>query len=346
MLEAYRQHEAERATQGIPAKPLTAEQVAGLIELLKNPPIGEQEVLLDLLANRVPPGVDEAAYVKAGFLSAIAKGVESNALISADQAVELLGNMLGGYNIETLVDLLDDNQLAPLAAEQLKHTILMFDAFYDVAEKAKNGNAFAQTVLESWADGEWFTSRDSVPESTKLVVFKVTGETNTDDLSPAPDAWSRPDIPLHALAMFKMAREGIEPDKQGELGPMKKIEELKTKGLPIAFVGDVVGTGSSRKSATNSVLWYFGDDMPGVPNKRSGGVCIGGKVAPIFFNTMEDSGALVFEAPVEKLAMGDVIEVRPYDGKILSESGEVLSEYEFKSDVLLDEVQAGGRINL
>ena len=346
MLEAYRQHEAERAIQGIPAKPLTAEQVAGLIELLKNPPIGEQEVLLDLLANRVPPGVDEAAYVKAGFLSAIAKGVESNALISADQAVELLGNMLGGYNIETLVDLLDDNQLAPLAAEQLKHTILMFDAFYDVAEKAKNGNAFAQMVLESWANGEWFTSRDSVPESTKLVVFKVTGETNTDDLSPAPDAWSRPDIPLHALAMFKMAREGIEPDKQGELGPMKKIEELKTKGLPIAFVGDVVGTGSSRKSATNSVLWYFGDDMPGVPNKRSGGVCIGGKVAPIFFNTMEDSGALVFEAPVEKLAMGDVIEVRPYDGKILSESGEVLSEYEFKSDVLLDEVQAGGRINL
>ncbi|MDG1938503.1 MAG: bifunctional aconitate hydratase 2/2-methylisocitrate dehydratase, partial [Pseudomonadales bacterium] len=271
---------------------------------------------------------------------------ESNALISAGQAVELLGNMLGGYNIETLVDLLDDNQLAPLAAEQLKHTILMFDAFYDVAEKAKNGNAFAQTVLESWADGEWFTSRDSVPESTKLVVFKVTGETNTDDLSPAPDAWSRPDIPLHALAMFKMAREGIEPDKQGDLGPMKKIEELKTKGLPIAFVGDVVGTGSSRKSATNSVLWYFGVDMPGVPNKRSGGVCIGGKVAPIFFNTMEDSGALVFEAPVEKLAMGDVIEVRPYDGKILSESGEVLSEYEFKSDVLLDEVQAGGRINL
>ncbi|MDB2409520.1 bifunctional aconitate hydratase 2/2-methylisocitrate dehydratase [Pseudomonadales bacterium] len=346
MLEAYRQHEAERATQGIPAKPLTAEQVAGLIELLKNPPAGEQAVLLDLLANRVPPGVDEAAYVKAGFLSAIAKGVESNALISAEQAVELLGNMLGGYNIETLVDLLDDNQLAPLAAEQLKHTLLMFDAFYDVAEKAKNGNAFAQTVLESWADGEWFTSRDSVPESTKLVVFKVTGETNTDDLSPAPDAWSRPDIPLHALAMFKMAREGIEPDKQGELGPMKKIEELKTKGLPIAFVGDVVGTGSSRKSATNSVLWYFGDDMPGVPNKRSGGVCIGGKVAPIFFNTMEDSGALVFEAPVEKLAMGDVIEVRPYDGKILSESGEVLSEYEFKSDVLLDEVQAGGRINL
>ncbi|MDG1293008.1 MAG: bifunctional aconitate hydratase 2/2-methylisocitrate dehydratase [Pseudomonadales bacterium] len=346
MLEAYRQHEAERATQGIPAKPLSAEQVAGLIELLKNPPAGEEAALLDLISTRVPPGVDEAAYVKAGFLSAIAKGEETNSLISAEAAVKLLGSMLGGYNIETLVGLLDDNQLAPLASEQLKHTLLMFDAFHDVAEKANNGNAFAQAVLESWADGEWFTSRDKVPESTKLVVFKVTGETNTDDLSPAPDAWSRPDIPLHALAMFKMERDGITPDKQGELGPMTKIEELKTKGLPIAFVGDVVGTGSSRKSATNSVLWYFGEDMPGVPNKRSGGVCIGGKVAPIFFNTMEDSGALVFEAPVEKLAMGDVIEVRPYDGKILSESGDVLSEYEFKSDVLLDEVQAGGRINL
>ena len=346
MLEAYRQHEAERASQGIPAKPLSAEQVAGLIELLKNPPAGEESALLDLLATRVPPGVDEAAYVKAGYLSAIAKGDESNALISREQAVEMLGQMLGGYNIATMVSLLDDSALAPLAAKQLKHTLLMFDAFHDVAEKAKAGNAVAQSVMESWAAAEWFTNRNAVPESTKLVVFKVTGETNTDDLSPAPDAWSRPDIPLHALAMFKMERDGIVPDKQGELGPMKKIEELKTKGLPIAFVGDVVGTGSSRKSATNSVLWYFGDDIPGVPNKRSGGVCIGGKVAPIFFNTMEDSGALVFEAPVEKLAMGDVIEVRPYDGKILSESGEVLSEYEFKSDVLLDEVQAGGRINL
>lgn len=346
MLEAYRQHEAERASQGIPAKPLSAEQVAGLIELLKNPPAGEESALLDLLATRVPPGVDEAAYVKAGYLSAIAKGDESNALISREQAVEMLGQMLGGYNIATMVSLLDDSALAPLAAKQLKHTLLMFDAFHDVAEKAKAGNAVAQSVMESWAAAEWFTNRNAVPESTKLVVFKVTGETNTDDLSPAPDAWSRPDIPLHALAMFKMERDGIVPDKQGELGPIKKIEELKTKGLPIAFVGDVVGTGSSRKSATNSVLWYFGDDIPGVPNKRSGGVCIGGKVAPIFFNTMEDSGALVFEAPVEKLAMGDVIEVRPYDGKILSESGEVLSEYEFKSDVLLDEVQAGGRINL
>ncbi|MDG2472025.1 MAG: bifunctional aconitate hydratase 2/2-methylisocitrate dehydratase [Pseudomonadales bacterium] len=346
MLEAYRQHVAERATQGIPPKPLNAEQVAGLIELLNKPPAGEADFLIDLLTNRVPPGVDEAAYVKAGFLSALAKSETTNNLINAEHAVRLLGNMLGGYNIETLVQLLDDESLAELAAEQLKGTLLMFDAFHDVAEKAKSGNSFAHSVLESWANAEWFTSREAVPESTKLVVFKVTGETNTDDLSPAPDAWSRPDIPLHALAMFKMAREGLTPDQPGEIGPMEQIKALQEKGLPIAFVGDVVGTGSSRKSGTNSVLWYFGDDMPGVPNKRSGGVCIGGKVAPIFFNTMEDSGALVFEAPVEKLAMGDVIEVRPYDGQILSESGEVLSEYAFKSDVILDEVRAGGRINL
>ncbi len=346
MLEAYRQHVAERATQGIPPKPLNAEQVAGLIELLNNPPVGEADFLIDLLTNRVPPGVDEAAYVKAGFLSALAKSETTNNLIDAEHAVRLLGNMLGGYNIETLVQLLDDDSLAELAAEQLKGTLLMFDAFHDVAEKAKLGNSFAHSVLESWANAEWFTSREAVPESTKMVVFKVTGETNTDDLSPAPDAWSRPDIPLHALAMFKMARDGLTPDKPGEIGPMEQIKALQEKGLPIAFVGDVVGTGSSRKSGTNSVLWYFGDDMPGVPNKRSGGVCIGGKVAPIFFNTMEDSGALVFEAPVEKLAMGDVIEVRPYDGQILSESGEVLSEYAFKSDVILDEVRAGGRINL
>lgn len=346
MLEAYRQHEAERAAQGIPPKPLSADQVAGLIALLKNPPAGEESMLIDLLSNRVPPGVDEAAYVKAGFLSAIAKSEEKNSLISAELAVELLGQMLGGYNIETLVTLLDDTTLAALSAEKLKHTLLVFDAFHDVAEKAKSGNSHAQEVMESWANAEWFTSQDKVAESMKLTVFKVRGETNTDDLSPAPDAWSRPDIPLHALAMFKMERDGIVPDKAGELGPMKEIEAMKAKGLPIAFVGDVVGTGSSRKSGTNSVLWYFGDDIPGVPNKRSGGVCIGTAVAPIFFNTMEDSGALVFEAPVDKLSMGDVIEIRPYDGKILSESGEVLSEYSFKSDVILDEVQAGGRINL
>ena len=258
----------------------------------------------------------------------------------------MLGKMLGGYNIATLVELLDDTTLAALAAEQLKHTLLMFDAFHDVAEKAAGGNAKAQEVMQSWADGEWFSSQEKVAESLLMTVFKVTSETNTDDLSPAPDAWSRPDIPLHALAMYKIARDGITPDVPGEIGPLKTIKELDAKGHPIAFVGDVVGTGSSRKSATNSVLWYFGDDMAGVPNKRSGGVCIGGKVAPIFFNTMEDAGALVFEAPVEKLGMGDVIEIRPYEGKILSESGEVLSEFEIRSDVIFDEVQAGGRINL
>ncbi len=346
MLEAYRQHVAERAAHNIPPKPLTAEQVAGLVELLKNPPAGEEQFLVDLITNRVPPGVDEAAYVKAGFLSAIAKGEDTSPLIDRAKAVELLGMMLGGYNIATLVELLDDSELSEAAARELKHTLLMFDAFHDVEEKAKNGNDTARAVLQSWADAEWFTSQDNVPESIKLAVFKVTGETNTDDLSPAPDAWSRPDIPLHARAMYKMTRDGLEPEEHGVTGPMKQIEAIKESGLPVAFVGDVVGTGSSRKSATNSVLWFFGDDLPGVPNKRGGGICIGGKIAPIFFNTMEDAGALVFEAPVDNINMGDVIEIRPYDGKILSESGEVLSEFEFKSDVLLDEVRAGGRINL
>ncbi len=346
MLEAYRQHVADRAAQGIPPKPLTPEWTADLVELLKNPPAGEEEFLLDLIANRVPPGVDEAAYVKAGFLSAVTKGEANSPLIDRLAAVKLLGNMHGGYNVATLVDLLDDAELAGQAAEELKNTILVFDAFHDVAEKADAGNANAKAVLQSWADAEWFTQEDAVPESIKAVVFKVTGETNTDDLSPAPDAWSRPDIPLHALAAYKMAREGLTPDEPGTIGPMKQIEDIKSKGLPVAFVGDVVGTGSSRKSATNSVLWFFGEDMPGVPNKRSGGICIGGKVAPIFFNTMEDAGALVFEAPVDDINMGDVIEIRPYDGKILSESGAVLSEFAFKSDVILDEVQADGRINL
>jgi len=346
VLEAYREHVAEREAQGIPPKPLNADQVSELVKLIKNPPAGEEAFLLDLLSQRVPPGVDEAAYVKAGFLSAIAKGEETSPLIDKSKAVELLGKMLGGYNIETLVTLLDDNDLAGLAAAELKHTLLMFDAFHDVEEKAKAGNANAQAVLESWAAAEWFTQRESVPESIKVAVFKVTGETNTDDLSPAQDAWSRPDIPLHALAMYKMARDGIEPDEPGVKGPLKQIADIQSKGIPVAFVGDVVGTGSSRKSATNSVLWYFGEDMEGVPNKRSGGICIGGKVAPIFYNTMEDAGALVFEAPVDDLAMGDIIEIRPYDGKILAEDGKVLSEFSLKSDVLLDEVQAGGRINL
>lgn len=346
MLEAYRIHAAERAAQNIPPKPLKADQVAELVELLKNPPAGEGDYLLDLLSNRVPPGVDEAAYVKAGFLSAIVKGEATCPLIDKIDAVKLLGNMRGGYNIETLVSQLTDADLGAAAATELKHTLLVFEAFHDLAELAKSGNENAKAVMHSWAEGEWFTSQDTVPESIKVSVFKVTGETNTDDLSPAPDAWSRPDIPLHALAMYKMTRDGLEPEEHGVTGPMTQIKALQAKGLPVAMVGDVVGTGSSRKSATNSVLWYFGEDMPGVPNKKGGGICIGGNVAPIFYNTMEDAGALVFEAPVEKLGMGDVIEIRPYDGKILSESGEVLSEFTLKSDVLLDEVRAGGRINL
>ncbi len=346
MLEAYRAHVAERAAQGIPPKPLSAEQVVALVELLKNPPAGEEATLVDLISTRVPPGVDEAAYVKAGFLSALVKGETQSPILTKVQAVELLGNMHGGYNIITLVDLLDDAELAGAAAKELKHTLLMFDAFHDVETKSKAGNALAKEVIQSWADAEWFTSRPEVPASTKVAVFKVTGETNTDDLSPAPDAWSRPDIPLHALAMYKMQRDGLTPDEQGVTGPMAQVKAVQDQGYPVAFVGDVVGTGSSRKSATNSVLWFFGEDMPGVPNKRGGGICIGGKVAPIFYNTMEDAGALVFEAPVEKINMGDIIEVRPYEGKILSATGEVLSEFELKSDVLLDEVRAGGRINL
>lgn len=346
MLDAYRDHVAERAALNIPPKPLSAEQVAALVELLKNPPAGEEAFLLDLITHRVPPGVDEAAYVKAGFLTALVQGEASSPLIDAEAAVVLLGNMHGGYNIEALVGLLKDDKLSAMAATELKHTLLVFDAFHDVEELARAGNAHAKDVMEAWAAGEWFTNRPAVPESIKVSVFKVTGETNTDDLSPAPDAWSRPDIPLHALAMYKMTRDGLTPEEHGVTGPMTQIAELQDKGLPVAFVGDVVGTGSSRKSATNSVLWFFGEDMPGVPNKRGGGICIGGKVAPIFYNTMEDAGALVFEAPVDDLNMGDVIEVRPYDGKILSESGAVLSEFALKSEVLLDEVRAGGRINL
>ena len=346
MLEAYRKHVAERAALSIPPQPLNAEQAAALVELLKNPPTGEEETLVELLENRIPPGVDEAAYVKAAFLTAIVKGEATSPLLDKPKAVKLLGMMQGGYNIETLVELLDNSELAELAGEQLKRTLLMFDAFNDVKDKMDAGNAVAKSVVESWANGEWFTKKNKVPESTKMVVFKVTGETNTDDLSPAPDAWSRPDIPLHARAAYKMERDGLKPEEPGVTGPMSQIDEIKAKGLPVAFVGDVVGTGSSRKSATNSVLWFFGDDIPGVPNKRAGGVCIGSKVAPIFFNTMEDAGALVFEAPVDNMNMGDVIEIRPYEGKILNEAGETISQFEFKSDVILDEVQAGGRIPL
>ncbi|EQB8918262.1 bifunctional aconitate hydratase 2/2-methylisocitrate dehydratase [Vibrio fluvialis] len=347
MLEAYRKHVEERAAEGVVPKPLDAEQVAGLVELLKNPPQGEEEFILELLENRIPPGVDEAAYVKAGFLTAITKGEVTSPLVSREKAATLLGTMQGGYNIEPLVSLLDDADLAPIAATALSHTLLMFDAFYDVEEKAKAGNALAKQVLESWAEAEWFLSKPALAEKITLTVFKVTGETNTDDLSPAPDAWSRPDIPVHALAMLKNERDGIVPDAPGKIGPINQIEALKEKGHQLVYVGDVVGTGSSRKSATNSVLWFMGDDIPNVPNKRAGGYVLGGKIAPIFFNTMEDAGALPIEVDVSKLNMGDVIDVYPYEGKVCNhETGEVLATFKLKTDVLIDEVRAGGRIPL
>ncbi|NLY63943.1 MAG: bifunctional aconitate hydratase 2/2-methylisocitrate dehydratase, partial [Alcaligenaceae bacterium] len=347
MLESYRQHVAERAALGIPALPLSAKQTADLIELLKAPPAGEGEFLLDLITNRVPAGVDDAAKVKASYLAAVAFGTEKCPLISPEKATELLGTMLGGFNISPLIELLDNPTLGSIAADALKKTLLMFDAFHDVKEKADKGNENAKAVIQSWADAEWFTSRPEVPESLTITVFKVSGETNTDDLSPAPDATTRPDIPMHALAMLKNKREGaaFEPEEDGKRGPVKFIESLKEKGHLVAYVGDVVGTGSSRKSATNSVLWFTGEDIPFVPNKHFGGVCLGGKIAPIFYNTMEDAGALPIELDVSQMDMGDVIELRPYEGKALK-NGEVISEFQVKSDVLFDEVRAGGRIPL
>ncbi|MGR5368812.1 bifunctional aconitate hydratase 2/2-methylisocitrate dehydratase [Photobacterium damselae] len=347
MLDAYRKHVAERAAEGVVPQPLNAEHVAALIELLKNPPAGEEAFLVDLLENRIPPGVDEAAYVKAGFLAAITQGEAQSPLVSKEKAAELLGTMQGGYNIEPLIRLLDDPSLASIAATALSHTLLMFDAFYDVEEKAKAGNEFAQQVLQSWANADWFLQKPALAEKITLTVFKVSGETNTDDLSPAPDAWSRPDIPLHALAMLKNAREGIEPDQVGSVGPIAQIEALKALGHQLVYVGDVVGTGSSRKSATNSVLWFMGDDIPYVPNKRAGGYVLGGKIAPIFFNTMEDAGALPIEVDVSQLAMGDVIDVYPFKGEVRRhDSDELVATFKLKTDVLIDEVRAGGRIPL
>ena len=347
MLQAYREHAAERAAMGIPPLPLDAKQTAELIELIKNPPQGEEAFLLDLLTHRVPPGVDDAAKVKASFLSAVAHGDLSVALVNKAKATELLGTMVGGYNVKPLIDLLDHKEVAAVAAQGLKKTLLMFDFFHDVAEKSKAGNANATAVIQSWANAEWFTSRPEVAKKITVSVFKVPGETNTDDLSPAPDAWSRPDIPLHYLAMLKNTRPdaAFKPEEDGKRGPMAFIEEMKKKGYLVAYVGDVVGTGSSRKSATNSIIWGFGEDIPFVPNKRFGGVTLGGKIAPIFFNTQEDSGALPIEVDVSKLEMGDVIEVLPYDGKIVK-NGETISSFELKSEVLFDEVRAGGRINL
>ena len=305
MLEAYRQHVEERAALGVPPKPLDDAKTAALVELLKNPPAGEEAFLVVLLENRVPAGVDQAAYVKAALLSAVAKGEATSPLVSKERAVYLLGTMLGGYNVAPLVELLENAELGGLAADALKKTLLVFDAFHDVAEKAKAGNDNAKAVLQSWAEAEWFTSRPDVPEEIKLTVFKVTGETNTDDLSPAQDAWSRPDIPLHANAMLKNVRDGINPEVPGEVGPLNQIKELIAKGNQVAYVGDVVGTGSSRKSATNSVLWFFGDELPHIPNKKDGGYCLGGKIAPIFLNTMEDSGPLPGDIDFSYMNFGD-----------------------------------------
>ena len=347
MLNAYRQHVAERAALGIPPLPLSAQQTSDMVELLKNPPAGEETFLADLISHRVPAGVDDAAKVKASYLAAVAFGTEKCALISREKATELLGTMLGGYNIHPLIELLDDTQVGGIAAEALKKTLLMFDSFHDVKEKADKGNANAKSVLQSWADAEWFTSRPEVPKSLTVTVFKVPGETNTDDLSPAPDATTRPDIPLHALAMLKNKRDGapFQPEEDGKRGPIQQIIDLTKQGHLVAYVGDVVGTGSSRKSATNSVLWWTGEDIPFIPNKRFGGVCLGSKIAPIFYNTMEDAGALPIELDVSKMDMGDVVELRPYEGKALK-NGEVIAEFQVKSDVLFDEVRAGGRIPL
>ena len=347
MLEAYRHHVAERAALGIPPLPLSAQQTAQVIELLKNPPAGEEQFLVELLSQRVPAGVDDAAKVKASYLAAVAFGSEKTPLISPTRATELLGTMLGGYNIHPLIELLDNAELGAVAAEGLKHTLLIFDAFHDVQEKAEAGNAHAKAVLQSWADAEWFTSKPEVPQSLTITVFKVPGETNTDDLSPAPDATTRPDIPMHALAMLKNKRDGAAfvPEEDGKRGPIQAIAELKAKGHLVAYVGDVVGTGSSRKSATNSVLWWTGEDIPYIPNKRFGGVCLGSKIAPIFYNTMEDAGALPIELDVSQMEHGDVVELRPYEGKALK-NGQVIAEFAMKSDVLFDEVRAGGRIPL
>ena len=336
MLEAYRQHVEQRASEGLPPLALDAQQTVALIELLKNPPAGEAETLIELFTHRVPAGVDDAAYVKAAFLAAISKGEAASPLIDDKHAAKLLGTMLGGYNILPLIELLENAELAPVAVAALSKTLLMFDAYNDVIDLAKAGNKFARQVADAWANAEWFTNKPELAKEIKVVVFKVAGETNTDDLSPASEAWSRPDIPLHAKAMLV--------SKMPEA--LEKIEALKQKGYPLAYVGDVVGTGSSRKSAINSVLWHMGNDIPFVPNKRQGGVVLGSKIAPIFFNTAEDSGCLPIECDVSKLSMGDVITIKPYDGVIENVTGEVISKFNLKPSTMADEVQAGGRIPL
>ena len=344
MLKAYQLHVQERAAQQLPPLPLSAEQVASLVELLKNPPAGSEAQLLELIENQTPAGVDQAAYVKAAFLADVAKesakDTAKSPLISPDKAVQLLGTMLGGYNVQALVDLLsltDSNHpMAAQAVKSLSSTILMFDAFHDVDLLMKAGNPHAKKLMQSWADAQWFTNKPVLPEAIKMVVFKVDGETNTDDLSPAQEAWSRPDIPLHAKAML------INKMPDG----LKIIEKLKEKNLPLVYVGDVVGTGSSRKSAINSLQWFMGSDIPNIPNKRTGGVILGAKIAPIFFNTAEDSGALPIQCDVSKMRTGDVISIQPYAGKVLNEAGETISTFALTPVTMPDEVRAGGRIPL
>lgn len=338
MLESYRQHVADRAQLGIPPLPLSAQQTSDLCELLKQPPSGEEAFLVELLCDRIPPGVDQAAYVKAGFLTEISKGEITSPLVSPKYAVELLGTMMGGYNVHALIELLQtgNGEMAETAIAALSKTLLVYDAFHDVQELAEQGNAYAKQVMNSWAEAEWFTSRPELPESITVTVFKVPGETNTDDLSPAPHATTRPDIPLHATVMLETRMPG----------GLDTIAELKTKGYPVAYVGDVVGTGSSRKSAINSVLWHIGEDIPCVPNKRTGGYILGGKIAPIFFNTAEDSGALPIECDVTHMETGDLITLYPYRGEITNQTGEVIATFKLKPDTILDEVRAGGRIPL
>jgi len=347
MFEAYKIHVAERAKNGIPAKPLTAQQTSELITLLENEQCEERECLINLLINQVSPGVDAAAKVKAEFLDKIIKEKTNQYGITPNNAINILGTMQGGYNIQPLIDALDDDELAPLAAIKLSHTILIFEKFKDIEQKAGNGNAHAKAIIESWANAEWFTERAGLDEKITLTVFKVPGETNTDDLSPAPEAWSRPDIPLHALSMLSSVREGVNPDQPGQCGPISQIQALKNQQYPLAYVGDVVGTGSSRKSATNSILWHIGKDIPFVPNKRSGGFVFGGKIAPIFFNTLEDSGAFPVELDVSGLSTGMLIDLYPYKGEIRNHRDQTLiASFHLKTEVLLDEVQAGGRIPL
>ena len=336
MLEDYKIHVEERLQQGIPPLPLNAEQVSELVELLKSPPPDEEEYVLDLITNRTPAGVDPAAYIKAAFLTDVAKGDASCPLIDRKHATKLLGTMLGGYNVESLIKLLEDDEVGSLAADGLSKTLLMFNAKHDVIELAER-NINAKKVVDSWSNAEWFTNKPKLPDVIKAIVFRVEGEINTDDLSPAPDAPSRPDIPLHALAMLKKTMED----------PLETIEKLKESNLPIVFVGDVVGTGSSRKSATNSLLWHIGENIPFIPNKKQAGICIGGKIAPIFFNTLEDSGALAFECDVSDMNLGDVIEIYPYEQKVINaETNQLLCNFEYKSNTLLDGVRAGGRIPL